>query len=144
MKKRIIINLLLAFLVLPIIKMVFDYIYLKENGPKMFDGTYLEYEKAYAPNLFFGISPVFLLFILLPYNYFIRKKQRPLLAKILIFELIFIAAICLAGSFYNIWTYPYWENVIYIIKTLPLSCLFASVIHFAVDKNDEHFANKLN
>ena len=144
MKRRIITNLLLAFLVLPIIKIFYDYINLQQYGPQFFAGTLIEYEIAYAPFVFLGFSPVFLLFILLPYNYFIRKKQRPLLAKILIFELIFIAAICLAGSFYNIWTYPYWENVIYIIKTLPISGLFASVIHFAVDKNGEHFANKLN
>jgi len=136
-RRRIIVNVILAFLILPLIKMVFDYIYLKENGSRMFSGTFLEYEKLYAPYVFLGIAPAFLLLILWPYNYLILKKRRSLLVKILIFELIFIIFICLAGTVSNIWTFPFWKNLIYVARTLPLSCLFASIIHFTVDRHEK-------
>ena len=136
-RKRIIVNVLIAFIIVPIMAMIFDYFNLKKYGDKLFVGTYFEYEKINAPYQFFGISPLFLLFILLPYNYFILKKDRSLFSKILILELIFLAAICLAGSFFNIWTFPYWTNLAYVAKTLPLSCLFAAIIHFAVDRYEK-------
>ncbi|KLT63881.1 hypothetical protein [Pedobacter sp. BMA] len=118
MKRRIFTNLALAFIALPGIKILFDYIKLERYGSKMFGGTFLEYEKAYAPYLFFGIAPLFLLFILLPYNYFILKGHIAVLKKILLCEVIVMINICLVGSFFNIWSYPYWENISYIIKTI--------------------------
>ncbi|WP_316801409.1 hypothetical protein [Pedobacter frigidisoli] len=134
MKRRIVTNLILAFIVLPVIKMLFDYIKLERYGSKMFGGTFLEYEKAYAPYVFFGIAPLFLIFVLLPYNYFVLKGRISVLKKIVLCEVIVIVNICLVGSFYNIWTYPYWENISYVIKTFPLSCIVAITIHFAVDR----------
>lgn len=142
MKRRIVVNVILAFIILPVIKMAFDYYYLKENGSRMFSGTFLEYEKLFAPYVFLGMSPSFLLLILWPYNYIILKKRRTLFVKILIFELIFIALICLIGTVSNIWTIPYWTNLMYVAKTLPLSCLFASIIHFTVDRYERWESEK--
>lgn len=115
-------------------KMINDYHYLKVYGPQFFAGTFMEYERITAPMTFLGISPSFLILILWPYNYFILKKRKALIVKILIFELIFIIFICLAGTVSNIWAFPIWKNLMYVAKTLPLSCLFASIIHFAVDR----------
>lgn len=140
MKRRTIANLILAFVIVPIIKLILDYIAIgiKTNN-SIFSGSFLEYEKLMALTTFLIIPLGFLIFILLPYNIVIMKrKQLTLFYKIILFEFILIVFICIVGSFYNIWMFPYWKNIYYLIGSTIYSCLFATIIHLFVDKKTDN------
>lgn len=134
MKSRIIINLILAFILLPIIKLIHDYISIEINkNYSQFSGSFLEYEKIIALTVFVIIPIIFLIFVLLPYNIIILKKKLALLNKVILFFAIVIINFCLLGTFMNIWVYPYWRNLNYLFYLIPYSFLFAGLIHLSVD-----------
>ncbi|MGM9476100.1 hypothetical protein ACS5PU_06710 [Pedobacter sp. GSP4] len=136
MKRRIISNIVLAFIIVPIIKLIFDYIKIKD-GSSFFLGSFIEYEKLMALTTFLILPLGFAIFILLPYNLIItRRKKSNLISKIILFELIIIICICIIGTFHNIWMSPYWKNIYYLIGSSIYSCLFATAIHFFVDKKN--------
>lgn len=136
MKNRIIVNLVLAFVLLPAIKLIWEYIRIEINKDySAFSGSFLEYEKMIASSVFLVAPIFFLIFTLLPYNtILLYKKVTNLFIKILLFELILIIDFCLLGTFINIWSYPYWKNIYYLAYFIPYSFLFAGLIHWLVDK----------
>jgi len=136
MKRRIITNILLAYILLPVIISVRDYIKIDIlHDEKVFHGSFISYVSAQLSMLFLHIPTIFLVFILLPYNAILirAKKDFTLLQKIVIFELVCIVVFSSAGTFTNVWRYPYWENVYTIFYFLPVSILFAGLIHLIAD-----------
>jgi hypothetical protein len=137
MNKRTIVNILLAFIIVPVIKLVTDYINIEiRNDHTAFSGTFFEYETLIASTVFVITPLFFLLFVLLPYNIIILKigiEKLSYLKKVSIFLLVTIIVICLLGTFMNVWLYPYWKNVYYLVYLIPCSFLFAGLIHFLVD-----------
>ncbi len=133
MKRRIIANILLAFIGVPMIKLIFDYFKIK-NDSTFFFGTFLEYERIMAATTFFILPFSFLIFILLPYNLLIARREFTLLTKIGVFEIILIIFICILGTFSNIWMIPYWKNFIYVLTSLIYSTIFSTLIHLFVDR----------
>ncbi|KQC01813.1 hypothetical protein AQF98_05460 [Pedobacter sp. Hv1] len=136
MKKRIIVNLVLAFILVPLIKLIWDYIRIEINKDySAFSGSFLEYEKMIASSVFLVVPIFFIIFTLLPYNIIVLyKKVTSFFMKVLLFELILIIDFCLLGTFMNIWSYPYWKNIYYLAYFIPYSFLFAGLIHWLVDK----------
>lgn len=104
MLKRVIINLLLAFTILPLFTTVRDYLKLNVlNDHSSFSGTFSE-SLVLEPVLVFIIGPViFAIFILLPYNMFLVRKNQfkgmTLLQKVGIFELLMLGMLCIMGRF---------------------------------------------
>jgi hypothetical protein len=141
MNKRTIVNILLAFIIVPIIKLVTDYINIEiKNDHTAFSGSFLEYETLIASTVFVITPLFFLLFVLLPYNMVILKiglERLNYLKKVCIFLLVCIIVICLLGTFMNVWFYPYWKNVYYLIYLIPCSFLFAGMIHVFADNEDQ-------
>lgn len=141
MKKRIFVNIFLAFVLETLIKLIRDYIKIEIlNDHSNYSGGWTEYIKL-EPMITFFISPlIFGMFVLLPYNLIILKKdvkKISLIKKIVYFLIVLVAALFVLGTFLNVWFYPYWRNIYYLVYFIPYSILFASIIHFWVDKKEE-------
>lgn len=52
--------------------------------------------------------------------------------------LIIICCILIVGTFSNIWIYPYWHNVIYIIFSIFISVILTTMTYFVIDKHVEN------
>lgn len=130
-------NIILAFVGVPMIKLVFDYFKIK-NDNTFFLGTFLEYEQIMASTTFFILPFGFLVFILLTYNLLITQRKITLLRKIVLFELILILFICIVGTFSNIWMFPHWKNLVYLITSFIYSCFFSILIHIFIDKKTHY------
>ena len=131
MRRRIFVNLIIAFILLPTWKLARDYVRIEiKHDYSAYSGSFLQYEKMIASTVFI-IAPIFfLLFVLLPYNIVVinlcAKKQTSLLKKILLFELILIIVFCLVGTFMNIWRNPFWENIYYVFLLFSLQHHFCN------------------
>ena len=137
--KRIITNLILAFIFFSIPKLISDYISIDiKNDNSIYSGSFIEYEKLIFTTTFLLAPMFFLIFVLLPYNLVVIKYKPRLIVKICLFEFILIIVFCLLGTFINVWSYPYWKNIYYLFYFIPYSILFASIIHFGVDKKEEY------
>ena len=139
MKRGILINLFIAFILVPATKIVSDYVRIEiRHDYSQYSGSFLQYEKMIASTVFILAPILSILLVLLPYNFVIirlsKKRKIMLFQKILIFEFILIFVFCLFGTFLNIWRYPLWENIYYIIYFFPFSILFAGLLHYFVDK----------
>ncbi len=138
MMKRIITNLILAFIFLPIPKLISDYISIDiKNDNSIYSGSFIEYEKLIFTTTFFLAPMFFLIFVLLPYNLVVIKYKQRLIVKMCLFEFILIIVFFLLGTFINVWSFPYWKNIYYLFYFIPYSIVFASIIHFWVDKKEE-------
>lgn len=96
----------------------------------------------YGETYFIIYSLSFLLF-LTPFqfvkDYFYRKGHTlSYLKKVVILMLIIICCILIVGTFSNIWTYPYWHNVIYIIFSIFISVILTTMTYFVIDKHVEN------
>ncbi|RDC56457.1 hypothetical protein DU508_12760 [Pedobacter chinensis] len=139
MKRRILLNIILAYMILPFIIMIRDYIQIDlQHDQAKYAGTFIEYVKSNILMLVFILPTLFLIFILTPYNSIILwLNVKRIWSKILYFELVLIVVFCLCGTFMNVWIYPYWKNVYYLFYFLPISLAFATPLHFLADKNDK-------
>ena len=138
MKRRITVNIFLAYIVFTGGFILRDYIQLDLlNDHTNYSGHALAYNKLMWLNRFIISPTVFLVVILLPYNITILrimdKRYISLFRKILVFELVFVIIYSLFGIFINVWTYPYWQNILLPLYFFPISALFASLIHFFAD-----------
>ena len=137
--KRLFTNLLLAYVLFTSIILIRNYIQIeiiKDNT--FFSGPFLEYVTGNILMIFFIIPSVFALLVLLPYNLImVYSNTKKIAYKILIFESIIIVMFCLAGTFINVWSYPYWTNLKYLLYFLPLSIVFSSIIHVTLDNKSK-------
>jgi hypothetical protein len=138
MMKRIITNLILAFIFFPVPKLISDYITIAiKNDNSVYSGSFIEYEKLIFSTTFLLAPMFFLIFVLLPYNIVVIKYKPRLVIKMCLFEFILIIVFCMLGTFINVWSYPYWKNIYYLFYFIPYSIVFASVLHFLVDKKEK-------
>lgn len=146
MINRVLINIFLSFLIMPLLKLGMDFIKFEINGDhSMYSGSFLEYEKLIWTTVFLIAPLVFIIFVLLPYNMVLLKYRiRNLILKIVTFESIMLLEFFLAGLFINIWVSPVWKNFYAIFYFLPISVIFASLIHFFVDRRIHSSATKDN
>ncbi len=87
MKRRILINLIIAFILLPTIKIVIDYVRIEiRQDYSQYSGSFLEYEKMIASTVFIVAPVLLLLFVLLPYNLLIISLSKN--RKITLFQKI--------------------------------------------------------
>jgi hypothetical protein len=136
--KRIITNLILAFIFFPVPKLISDYITIAiKNDNSVYSGSFIEYEKLIFSTTFLLAPMFFLIFVLLPYNIVVIKYKPRLVIKMCLFEFILIIVFCMLGTFINVWSYPYWKNIYYLFYFIPYSIVFASVLHFLVDKKEK-------
>ena len=141
MTRRIITNLILAFALNSLIISIRHYVsieILKDNS--FFTGSWIDYASAYFVQIFLITPAVFLVFILLPYNLIIVKanpKVLSLFKKSVVFLLLLIVAMCLIGSFINIWRIPYWKNLYILAFLVPYSLIFPAILHYLVDTKEK-------
>ncbi|TDO21298.1 hypothetical protein [Pedobacter duraquae] len=141
MKRRIIVNIILSFILFPILFSIKDY-YLIEilHDQTYFYGTFWEYVGATLLSRFIAGPIIWLLFVMLPYNLIITKKAKKsslkFYQKVLFFELILTLLWCLIGTFINLWANPYWKNLEMLLYFFPLSILFAGLVHLFVDRKE--------
>lgn len=146
MKLRILVNFLLAFVLLPIIKnssMFFDVVILGNEMPYHLAMDYWRYMEMFRLENFLILPLVYLILVLVPYNLalltnaihpkFIYKK---IYIKILILTGNHLLGICVVGSIANIWYGPIWHNTIYIGIAVLYSSIMAPIIHYTVDKRE--------
>jgi len=144
MRRKILINLIVAFIFFPIIMIAIKY------GDNIVKGDY-QYQDELYPNLkeyILGllyrlvypiISVFFLLFVLIPFQIikdYIRNKNRviSIFGKALIFFGIVLCFFIIVGSFTNIWLSPWWENYVYLLAATVLSVVFTPILYFMIDK----------
>ena len=143
MKNRIILNLILAFTIIPAFSSVRDYIRLEIlHDHSMYAGTFQEYYQLQTVCMTFLITPiVYLILVLLPYNFALiysgKTRRLNLFNKILLLNSSFVIGWCILGTFMNIWLSPPWRNLKFLLYVFPVSVLFASLIHFFVDRKTE-------
>ena len=136
--KRIITNLILAFIFFPVPKLISDYITIAiKNDNSVYSGSFIEYEKLIFTTTFLLAPIFFLIFVLLPYNLIVIRYKPRLIVKMCLFEFILIIVFCLLGTFINVWSYPYWKNIYYLLCFIPYSIVFAGVLHFLIDKKEK-------
>lgn len=135
--KRIIVNILLAFLILPLTIYGRHYYYFEIVGhSSSYSGPFKEYARMIATSVLLVAPILFLLLVLLPYNLIIMHKNLSYIQKVLVFILIMVIDLCLIGSFSNIWVAPYWKNIYYLIFFIVYGFLFVSIIHLFVDQKN--------
>lgn len=143
MRNRILLNLALAFIIIPLCVVIRDYIQVEVfHDHKVFSGTFQEYYQVQRVYNIFLFTPILCsIVILIPYNFvltYIGKKLKiNLLQKIVLLNFIFIIAFCLLGTFINVWSFPLWKNLKYLYYFLPVSILIASPLHFFVDRKEK-------
>jgi hypothetical protein len=103
----------------------------------LFSGSFKGYIKANLFSLFFILPGITLALVLFPYNLtlLILRRKMSLLNKTLILESIFVIVFCLWASFADIWAYPYWKNIIYILYLFVPSFICASALHLTADRS---------
>lgn len=79
-----------------------------------------------------------LIFFFLPFqlikDYYITKKENlSFIKKVYIFSAIILTCILILGSFINIWIYPYWYNLLYIIFSFVLAIILTTILYYLVD-----------
>lgn len=154
MKRRVVVNILLAFVLLPILKnirMFFDVVILGNEMPYHLAIDYWRYMEIHIAQNFLFLPLAYLIIVLIPYNLILLKDPinpkllfRSLWVKILFLTGNHILLICLLGTFANIWAVPYWQNVYYVGFALLYSSIMATIIHFAVDKKEIREMEKLS
>lgn len=137
MWRRIFVNLVLAFVVLPGILILRDYIRIViYHDHRFFTGTFWAYFHAMRKMVFIVMPLVLLLAILLPYNiivmYYSKKRKSSFFFKFRIFLCI---AFLISFYFYSLAFNPsldatYYLGVFAIIALCSLLCVFA--IHYLV------------
>lgn len=137
MWRRIFVNLVLAFVVLPGILILRDYIRIViYHDHRFFTGTFWAYFHAMRKMVFIVMPLVLLLAILLPYNiivmYYSKKRKSSFFFKFRIFLCI---ALLISFYFYSLAFNPslgatYYLGVFAIIALCSLLCVFA--IHYLV------------
>jgi len=81
-----------------------------------------------------------ILLFMLPFQatkdyYLSRKKARPaFLRKWLTLTAILFGWIIFWGCFSNIWAYPYYYNLIYLVYALSFGLIFITLLYFTVDR----------
>lgn len=137
MKRRIIINITLAMLLLPAIAIMRDYIKLDVlQDHSMYSGSYADYFSLQW-HLYVFEALLFLVLVLLPYNLIIVNRKLTLLQKFLVFECVLVVVFCIVGTTANVWYKPYWKNLLYLLYFVPYSLLFAGMIHGLVDRRNQ-------
>lgn len=146
MKRRIFVNIILAFILLPILKnirMFFDVVILGNEMPYHLAMDYWKYMEMYRAENFLIYPLLYLITVLTPYNLILffppidpKLLYRKVWVKVLVMTGNHVLVVCIAGSVANIWMVPYWQNVVYIGIALIYSFMMASIIHFAVDRRE--------
>ena len=147
MKKRIAVNLFLAFGIIPFVKLTADYIRIVLfHDYSSFSGTFMEYETINAPILFFQAPIIVLIVILLPYNLIIlslgKRHVLSLPQKTGIMMGVMVLALIMIGSFSNVWFYPYVKNLLYLVWFFFFALIFTYLIHVVADKDDPRMLHK--
>ena len=141
MKRRIAVNTLLSFILLPLFITARDYyIIVMLRDHSYFYGNFWDYFRAGIFNIFLFTPLFWLIFVMMPYNLILLRKlqKRPVrfYEKVLYFEAILLVIWCLLGTFINLWTYPYWKNLDVVLFCIPPSLIFSGLIHILVDRRE--------
>lgn len=141
MIRRIIINLILTYLFIPLTIIGRTYYQFEYGeGIKYYRGDFESYllNRSVGPILI--ISTLYLLFLFIHNAIVLHYSEKGgnfgLLKKIGILWLIHLMFLLLIGSFNNIWVNPLWSNWVYLPITLLPSIIFATAIHILVDLPD--------
>lgn len=146
MKRRIIVTILLAFVLLPILKnipMFFNVVVLGNEMPYHLAMDYWRYMEMFMMENFLILPLVYLITVLVPYNLILlsfpinpKLLYKKLYIKILVMTGSHLLGVCIVGSVVNIWYGPLWQNAIYLGIALFYSIIMASIIHFAIDRKE--------
>lgn len=90
-------------------------------------------------NSYFIDYVLFLIMFLLPFqlikdHYYKIGKRLSFYKKILLFSLIVGCLIIFWGLFSNIWIYPIYHNLIYLVYAFGSGVIFGSLLYFSVDR----------
>lgn len=149
MKKRIGINIILAFIICGLVNLVRLYVIIAIlHNTRFFRGSYSDFLKDRFFSIFLITPLFFLIFVLLPYNWIIlryfeyKKKWLSLVQKPILLFLIILVGVLLVGTFENIWP-PHWSGYLrYFIWFTLYSLLFAIPIHYLIDIPEQRKVEK--
>ncbi|MDQ7949208.1 MAG: hypothetical protein REI78_14585 [Pedobacter sp.] len=135
--KRIITNILLAFVLDTAIALLRNYVQIDiMHDSSVYSGTWLEFI-ANRKFHFFVVEPmIVLIFILLPYNLIItrtRVRYFSLPKKIATFLAIMASLLWIVGTFFGVWGLSIQTQFYYLVYCVLYSIIFASIIHYVCD-----------
>src|SRR5690606_30994415 len=124
MKRKLIVNLIITFVILPISVKLEDIFNVIRGEYSVYD-TYNSNLKDYLSVTVFNVTNLIialfaLVFVFFPFQLFkdyYCKKNKPLsfIRKVYLLSLIVISIILLLGSFSNIWAIPWYNNLMYFV-----------------------------
>jgi hypothetical protein len=134
---RCMISLILAFVFMPLFTLLGYWISIQVfQDHSIYSGSFKGYIKANLLIFFFLLPGAALGLVLFPYQVavFFFKKQLSLWKKVLLFEIIIFTIFSIWYSFADLWSYPYWKNLLYVIYLFVPSFVCTSALHLTVDK----------
>lgn len=139
MIRRVIVNLLLTYLFIPLV-IVGRIYYMFEfgEGVEYYSGDFESYILDRSIGFIFTISTLYLVFLLVHnaiiLHYREKDKELTFVRKIGVLWLVHLIFIGLGVFIYQyIYLKPFWNNLFYLPITLIPSIIFASAIHYLVD-----------
>ncbi len=144
MYRKIIVNGLAAFLIFPVISSFRYWKNIAEGNYRYYD-SYIHsfseyiYVVVLRPMVYPLIPMFFLLTVLLPFqlikdHYYKIGKRLPYYKKILLFSFIVGCLIMFWGLFSNIWIFPYYQNLIYIVYAFGFGIIFSTLLYLLIDR----------
>jgi len=145
--RKILVNLLAAFVVFPIFMstkywkniLTGHYRYYDAYYEKLTDYIYVTVIHAMG----YPVMPIFVLFcVFLPFQltkdyYSEQKKKLSIYKKILILSTLTVGLIILFGSFSNVWVVPLYRNLLYLVYSLVFGGFFAGLFYILIDRYEE-------
>ena len=141
--RKVISNVLVAFVVFPLLMRVKYWYNFQINPLEQFGSIQgIIINDFFRQPLYFIMSFIFLLFVLLPFQLIKddklnKNKKKSLVVKSLILSCILCVLIILFGTFSNIWWIPWYKNFLYVGFALFLGFFIAILLHFLVDIYEE-------
>ena len=152
--RKLIINILCSFILIPIILQTKYWVDFNIN-PFLGHSSILEFirDEFFNNNLLLIISSLSLLFIFLPFQlikdyYFKKNVSLSFLKKTGILTIIVSLVIIVFGLFSNIWQITWYENFWYLVYAFGFALIFTALLYLMIDRYVEKrtlkFENGLN
>lgn len=93
---------------------------------------------SYLPVTILSLLGIFLPFQLIKDFYWRKGKPLSIKNKIAFLTGIIVIYILVFGSFINIWTIPWYNNLFYLLFAFIIGILFTSVLYLLIDKKVEN------
>ncbi len=144
MSRKISVNLILNLIVPFLFKIIWfpnlynaifkkEYIYYDFEIKSFSEFFYYVYGEDYLIIYLLSLLLFLMPFQLLKDYYYNKGYKLSYTKKVFLLMLIIICCISIFGTFSNIWMFPYWHNIIYIIFSFFLSIILTTITYYFID-----------